>query len=279
MGTSWTRVCSAGALLGALVVLAPATASASPVDPSGVVQPLPRPSLQLNTNQSLNWFGYNQGTLEQGQKLFHSITANWTMPTATQHSWGQAEFSSTWIGIGGGCINANCLLSDSTLIQTGTEQDVDSNGNPSYSAWWEVIPAPSLTITKMAVSPGDRMYASVAEVVPFSDVWKITLMDVTRGETFTKTLPYTSTHATAEWIEETPLIIATGGGLAALPNLNETPFDNATVNGAPALLKASEEMDLVTRSGTVFGAPSAPDPESDGFGACAWATSCLVPAS
>ena len=49
----------------------------------------------------------------------------WTVPTATQHTAGQAEASSDWIGIGGGCIDAGCTASDSTLIQTGTEQDVE----------------------------------------------------------------------------------------------------------------------------------------------------------
>ena len=34
----------------------------------------------LNSNQSNNWFGYNQGPLEQGSKQFHSITGDWTVP-------------------------------------------------------------------------------------------------------------------------------------------------------------------------------------------------------
>ena len=50
-------------------------------------------------------------------------------------------------------------------------------------------------------------------------------------------------HATAEWIEETPLLIGTGAGLADLPNLSNVPFSNARTNGAA-------------------------------FTACAWATSC-----
>jgi hypothetical protein len=47
--------------------------------------------LTLNTNSSSNWFGYNQGSLEQGGKLFNSISGSWTVPTATQHTAGQAE--------------------------------------------------------------------------------------------------------------------------------------------------------------------------------------------
>jgi hypothetical protein len=107
----------------------------------------------------------------------------------------------------------------------------------------------------------------------------ITLKDVTRNETFTQTIPYSSTHATAEWIEETPLIIGTNAGFAALPNLTSPAFDLGTVNGAPAALKSSEQIQLVNSSGGVIGDPSAPDPDLDGFNACAWASSCGAPSS
>ncbi|HUA43862.1 MAG TPA: G1 family glutamic endopeptidase [Solirubrobacteraceae bacterium] len=232
------------------------------------------PGLQSNTNSSSNWFGYGQGTLEQGDKLFNSITGDWTVPTATQHTAGQAEDSSDWIGIGGGCIDSGCTATDSTLIQTGTEQDVDSTGAASYSAWWELVPAPSLTISNMTVAPGDHMHASISELVPDSDVWTISIQDVTRGESFSQTVPYSSTHATAEWIEETPLEIGTDAGFAALPNLTNPAFTSGTVNGASAGLKPSEEMDLVDSNGNVIGAPSAPNSAANGFDACAWASTC-----
>jgi hypothetical protein len=237
------------------------------------------PGTRVQANQSNNWFGYNQGTVEQGGKLFHSITANWTVPMATQHTKGQAEYSSDWIGIGGGCIDASCLLTDASLIQTGTEQDVSSKGTPSYSAWWEIIPGPSLTIAKMRVAAGDRMHASISELLSNSELWRITIRDLTRHETYSTMVPYTSTHDTAEWIEETPLILGSGAGFAALPRLTSPAFDLATVNGRPARLKASEEMELTDSNGKVIGAPSAPDRDADGFNACAWATTCATPGS
>jgi hypothetical protein len=234
----------------------------------------------LNPNQSQNWFGYNQGTLEQNGKLFSSITSNWTVPRASSHKRGEAEYSSTWIGIGGGCPDASCLTFDPTLIQTGTEQDVDQSGHASYSAWWELIPAPSITIPNITPAPGDRMYASITESPPGSEIWTITLQDVTRHQSFTQTVPYSSTHATAEWIDETPVVLdGSGNVFSALPNLTTTPFDHATTNGAPANLKPSEEMQLVDSNGNVIGAPSAPDSDRDGFNDCAWAKTCGVPRS
>src|SRR5947209_20356923 len=95
------------------------TAAAAPLAHGQLIHP-------FNANQSNNWYGYNQGTLEQGNKLFNSVAGDWTVPTASQHTNGQDEYSSTWIGIGGGCVDANCNVGDATLIQTGTEQDVDA---------------------------------------------------------------------------------------------------------------------------------------------------------
>jgi hypothetical protein len=262
-------------------------ASSAFANPGSLVH-IAKPGSRSNANQSTNWFGYNQGTTEQGGKQFHSVAADWTVPTATSHTKGQDEGSSTWTGIGGGCTDASCTMTDNTLIQTGTEQDVDSSGQPSYSAWWEIIPAPSVTISSMQISPGDHMHADITETPTGSEMWQITLKDVTRGESFTTSVPYPSTYATAEWIEETPVEIGSNGaGFAALPNLSKSAFDFATTNGSPAGLKPSEEIQLVESQGgllgggstTVIGTPSSPDSDFDGFNVCAWQTTCSVPSS
>jgi hypothetical protein len=224
----------------------------------------------FNANHSSNWFGYNQGAFEPGKGLFTSISGNWVVPTATQHTSGQDESSSDWIGIGGGCTDTSCTSTDSTLIQTGTEQDVSANGTASYSAWYELIPAPSLTIN-MTVKPGDNMHASIAQTPP--ELWTITLQDLTSGKSFSTTVLYPSTEGSAEWIEETPLVLGTNAGFAALPNLSVVPFTSGTANGTAANFQPSEEMDLTASNGTVIGAPSAPK-SSQSFDACAWASSC-----
>jgi hypothetical protein len=235
--------------------------------------------LSLHANKSSNWFGYNQGALEQGVKLFTSVGGDWTVPTATQRNPGQAENSADWVGIGGGCVDAGCTLTDATLIQTGTEQDVSSSGQATYSAWWEILPAPAVTVS-MQVSPGDHMHADIREALPGVPLlWTITLQDVTRSETFSITLPYVSTMLSAEWIEEGPLILGLGAGFATLPNLTSPNFDLATANGAPANLQPSEAVQLIDSSGAVISTPSSPDSDHDGFAACTWATSCAPPPS
>jgi hypothetical protein len=256
-----------GLLLGA--ALAAAASARTTLSAHGqLLQP------SLNANQSSNWFGYNQGSLELGGKQFNAITGDWTVPAATQHVAGQEEFSSDWIGIGGGCVDTACTVTDNTLIQAGTESDVDAAGNASYSAWWEIIPGPSIAITNMTIAAGDHMHSSIAEVIPGSNVWTITLQNLTRGGSFSQTVPYSSSHLTAEWIEETPLLLGTNAGFAALPNLTNPAFTAATTNGANANLQTAEQMFLIDSAGKVIGAPSAPNAAHNGFSACTWATSC-----
>ncbi|HET6875360.1 MAG TPA: G1 family glutamic endopeptidase [Acidimicrobiales bacterium] len=230
------------------------------------------------TNTSNNWSGYNQGTLEKGGTLFQSISAQWVVPTATQHTKGQAESSSTWIGIGGGCVDAGCTVTDGTLIQAGTEQDIAADGSATYSAWWETVPVPSLTVTSVAVHPGDTVSVAISQTAP--EVWSIALKDLTDGQGFTQTIPYSSTYLTAEWIEETPLVLGgSNTGLAALPNLTPVTFDLATVNGAPANLSPAERINLVDTNGAVIASASTPDPDVDGFNDCTWSGSCSAPTS
>ena len=195
--------------------------------------------VRLGAAESGNWGGYNQGILEQGKTSgFHQVSAQWVVPTASQHQGGRAEYSSAWVGIGGGCLNPSCLVGDNTLIQAGTNQDVDATGHASYGAWWEIIPGPQITINTMQVHAGDSMYADVHEVVANSNVWVITVRNWTTGQVFKTKVPYTSTHATAEWILETPIVIGTGGtGFAAMPNLPPTRFYDVKVNYAAASLK------------------------------------------
>lgn len=229
---------------------------------------------RVAASQSNNWSGYNQGALAVHKK-FSAITGQWVVPTATQHTAGQAEDSASWIGIGGGCVNAGCTVTDSTLIQTGTEQDVAKDGSATYDAWFELIPKPETEVKSVAIHPGDTIQASITD--SGAEVWKISLQDVTDGQGFTVTRPYPSTQDSAEWIEETPLEIGVHAGLAALPNLGTVTFNNATINGKSANLQASQEIQLIDKSGDVIIDPSAPNSGGTEFNDCVWQTTCAAP--
>lgn len=270
----------AGLAMGAVAALAVAGAAAAAPRASthrtiGVISGA---HAGLNTSQSNNWSGYNQGVLDQGGTGFHSISGEWVVPTAKPAKSGEDEYSSSWLGIGGGCLDTSCTLTDSTLIQAGTEQDVAANGTASYSTWYELIPAPSIA-TPLAVKPGDTMKVSIAETVP--EVWTITMTNVTTGQSWNTTVPYTSTYGTAEWIEETPVVLGGSGGaqVGPLPNLGTVHFDQATANGANAALTPAQAIQLVDFNNKVLATPSNPDSTADGFNDCAYTTSCPVPTS
>jgi hypothetical protein len=258
----------------AAVALSFATLGAQPA----VAAAVHRPIAVVGASQSNNWSGYNQGTLEKDNAQFHSITGQWVVPTATLAPHRSHGHSSTWVGIGGGCVNADCSVTDSTLIQAGTEQDAGPNG-ARYNAWWEIIPAPSTKIAHFPVHPGDTISVSIAETSANSESWAITVTNVTTGKVFTTTTPYPSTYATAEWIEETPVVISNGGHvkIGPMPRLTEVNITNATTNGQPADLVPSEAIDLVGSGGHVLARPSAPGADGASFNVCVHERPCTAP--
>lgn len=264
----------AAGVVAAASVLVGATGTTSTASPALAVH---RPIVGFGANHSTNWSGYDQGLLEKGE-TFHEISATWVVPTATQHVPGQAAHSATWVGIGGGCIDSGCLLTDPTLIQAGTEQDVDAQGHASYFTWWEIIPLPSFT-APVAVAPGQKVHVEVAETF-LPELWQIGIQNLSTGQQWSMLVPYVSTYATAEFVLETPVVLGTSGvGVASLPNLSPVVFDSGTINHAPANLTPGEALQLVDGNGNVLATPSAPDSDADGFADCSYATSCPTPAS
>jgi len=236
-----------------------------------------RPIAAVGASQSNNWSGYNQGAFALG-RTFHQVAGDWIVPTARRPQPNQAGYSATWVGIGGGCVDASCTTTDSTLIQAGTEQDVDSSGTASYTAWYEIIPLPSIN-TGLAVKPGDHVHVDIHETVLGSEIWSITVQNVTTSQSFAVTLSYISSYLTAEWIVETPIVVTNNGtSVGPMPRLTTVNFDLAYVNGKPANLSPpSTQLNLVDFGGNLVATPSDPDPDLDGFNDCTYASSCPAP--
>jgi hypothetical protein len=278
------KIASTAAAVTALVAAASAGAGASAAATAkgvlghGVVHVLHR---GVNTNTSSNWSGYNIGVnypQVAAGTTFTNITGEWTVPTAHQHTKGEAEFSSVWIGIGGGCVTSDCTATDSSLIQAGTEQDVSSTGKATYDAWWEIIPETSTEVS-LPVTAGNKIYVSIDQAQTPGQ-WSITIDNLSTGHTFSTTVSYSSTMATAEWIVETPLVVSTGGGptgLAAMPSIGTVHFRNATLNFANPGFQKIDEMVLTSSSGKVIAQPSAPGKSRNKFNDCVWKTTCAAP--
>lgn len=213
---------------------------------------------------SSNWSGYALYSPTIG--TYNSISGSWVVP-AVSRSKGNT-YSSTWIGIDG--------FKNSSLIQTGTEQDYAS-GRAQYYAWWEILPAAETVISNFTVSPGDVMSASIVNdgITNGKTYWTITLTDNTTGATFTSPpLSYSGPGQSAEWIEEAPSI---AGHVTTLANYGKTSFDpipprtsseftpyDLTVNGSIPTL-ASSDGGVMIQKGTQVSTPSLPDSEKDGF--------------
>lgn len=236
-----------------------------------------QPGAGIHTNQSGNWSGYNIGVDYPGipaGTTFTSVSGKWVVPKATQHKAGEAEHSASWVGIGGGCVDDNCDVTDNTLIQAGTEQDVTKKGVAKYSAWWEIIPQPSTPVS-LAVAPGNTVQVTVNQTS--AGEWSIVIDNLSTGRNFSTTTAYTSSLDTAEWIEETPLVIGTGGtGFAAMPNLGVVHFKGGKLNGASPDYQTVDEMQL-SSNGTILATPSGPSSTGSAFNDCTYATTCTAP--
>src|SRR4051794_9516757 len=173
------------AAAGLTAACSPAGASSRPAAHTGSLLKLAAPHTSFKMTQSNNWSGYNQGALEKGH-LFTSVTGTWTVPTATQAKAGEAESSATWVGIGGGFLETSCAVTDETLVQAGTEQDVDARGKASYSAWYELVPVPS-TAVSLPVAPGNKITVAISQTLP--GLWAISIKNLTTGKSWSTTTP------------------------------------------------------------------------------------------
>jgi hypothetical protein len=210
------------ALVGTALFLAPPAVAASTrhsvAQTRAPMQPTPpaeSPGLApAGTISAKNWAGY----VTTGTK-FSSVSASWVVPTVTCTS--GTQLSAAWVGLDG--FNPN----STTVEQTGTDSDCAA-GVPNYYAWYEMYPAPLVTLAK-AVAAGDRMNASV--VATTATTFVLTINDATKGwtRTINKTLA-TAKRSSAEVIQEAPCCTA-GGAALPLANFGTINFTNANANG------------------------------------------------
>lgn len=176
------------------------------------------PAAMANTTRSTNWAGY---AIHRAGVSFHQVSATWTQPDATCIP-GQPSYSADWVGLGGYKPTSNALE------QTGTEVDCSATGKVVSSAWYELVPAPSKTIS-LVVAPGDVMHAAVT-VTGHRVV--IELADLTSHRTFHKVLEAPSIDvSSAEWIVEAPSECLSQFACQALPLAN---FGSVAFNSAKA---------------------------------------------
>jgi hypothetical protein len=144
---------------------------------------------------SANWSGY---VVSGPSTSYTSVTATWRQPKVTCGVNDAGSSAAFWVGLGG------YAETSQALEQVGTSSDCDpETGRPSYYAWYELVPRPSVTVKSLEVLPGDLITTSV-NVLGGTTV-EFQVKNRTRGTVFTKKLPFSSPDLTsAEWIAEAP---------------------------------------------------------------------------
>lgn len=221
-----------------------------PSTPSPTPSPSPAP-VAVTGYESSNWSGYMATA-----GGYTGISGSWAVPTVSG-SGASVSADAAWIGIGG--------VTSEDLIQVGTEDQVAGNGSPSYSAFYEMLPAVSTLVPTMTVNAGDEMTADLTETA--ANIWKITISDLTDQESFSTTVPYVSSESSAEWIEEDPSFGS--GGLIPFDNFGSVTFTGAQTvqNGAAVNLIGANvsAITLVNYRGQAVATPSAVSADGSTF--------------
>lgn len=238
----------------------------------GLGSPLGRRGLRHATQvQSSNWSGY-----ADTNDTYKSVASTWIEPTVDCSSGGvsgggllgglgggPSTASSFWVGLDG--------YSSSSVEQIGTDSDCNS-GTPSYYAWYEMYPNPSVTLPgQYAVSPGDVMTGWIASN-PGGTSFYMALKDATKGWYFSTTQTGSGfARSSAEVIAEAPsactVLFCSEVALANFGKVNFSAanlIDNGGRQGTLAAFNANE-ITMVSQTGTTMATPSNLSPDGSAF--------------
>jgi hypothetical protein len=183
---------------------------------------------------STNWAGYAVTAADPagvGSASFSDVTATWVQPKVRCLK-GETGASAFWVGLGG------WDQSSRALEQIGTEADCNAQGQVTYSAWYELVPAGPVTLS-LRLEPRDRVAAAV--VASRSQV-VFSLKNLTRHTRFSKRLTpsFQVDTGSAEWIAEAPSLCQTNGRCTVVPltNFGTVSFTRAAAigNGHPGTI-------------------------------------------
>ena len=214
-----------------------------------------------NETLSNNWSGYSIN----GGGTYSAVQGSWAVPAVSYQSYSNSpdvEASSTWIGIGG-------QDGDETLIQIGTMQAAAPSGEAEYFAWYEILPAAEVPISRKQypIKPGDTITATIqctAACAPYAlSTWVLTLTDPgSWPQPYTITLQYASSLTSVEWIMEGPCIKdcdSSSPDFAYMPNYGSTTFSAISVNNtAPTLSRSPNGIIMKDPNGNTTSMPSDP---------------------
>jgi hypothetical protein len=209
------------------------------------------------------WSGYAVNT----SAPYSSASGTFQVPNVTHDSLAPTatEYVSQWVGIGG--------YGDYTLIQLGAMEFVSPSDATTYLAWFELYPAGAQQIPH-TVKPGDIITALLECTAACSSssvqTWQLSLSDLTAGWTWTQSVQYQSSMASAEWIIEAP-----GSQTLPLADYRQATFDPVEANGLNPNLSLSANGIIMQDPYGETSNPSSPV-NGDVFSTC-WGSGSLTP--
>jgi Peptidase A4 family len=180
------------------------------------------PLLRNATQVSANWSGYVAAGSDAAATTpsFTGVAGRWVQPRA-RCTVGRSSSSAFWVGIGGASDASHALE------QIGTQVSCNARGKATYSMWYELVPAASVTI-KYKVFPGNVITASVT--VKGTRV-TVQIRNLSRRTRFTKVLSMSSPDtSSAEWVAEAPSACFSADRCVVVPltDFGTVSFTNAT---------------------------------------------------
>lgn len=225
------------------------------VGAAGAATAVAKPTAGIDV--SSNWSGYaitgvgSTANVASTSMNFTDVTGTWVQPTATCTP-GQSTSAAIWVGLGGYTVGSN------SLEQTGTSADCSSSGKATYYAWYELVPATSVTL-KLKIFAGDTVTSTV--LINGTDVL-VQVKNRTRHTVFTKHLKMATPDLTsAEWIAEAPSECSVTGFCRTVPltNFGSVSFSKVAAlgNGQGGTLSGpgweATPIQLVPRARRFFG--------------------------
>jgi hypothetical protein len=156
---------------------------------------------------TLNWSGY-----ALAGSNFTGVTGTFNVP-APPKSASCLQQTAVWVGVDG--------LGDHDLIQAGVLESgfvvsatqssvpwagdgVVCTGHAVVYAWWEDLPSRPVRVG-LPVKAGDKVSVSIFEMSP--GWWALVVHDLTTGQSYFRTQPYSGPQASVEWVVEAPQVM------------------------------------------------------------------------
>jgi Peptidase A4 family len=144
----------------------------------------------LPMSTASGWAGY---VVRAGGRTFTDASGTWVEPRIVCNR--PQSSAAFWVGIGGAERDSRALE------QIGTSADCSESASSSYSAWYQLVPAPPVDIP-IVIRPGDLVSARVSLRGRTVD---LELRNRSTGASFaTEVIASSLESGSAEWIAEAP---------------------------------------------------------------------------